>query len=94
MMSAFEKTTFTEIQFGSDPNFATYVSLRPLAVDEETIEIRFETTFAKAKDPSYKQIKGQHFISKANLQLLRDQINELLSRENVLKPLPSDRGSL
>jgi hypothetical protein len=93
MMSAFEKSTWTETQFGADPTYATYVSLRPLATDPGTIEIRFETTFAKAKDPSYRQTKGQHFISKADLQLLRDQINGLLSGENLSKLLPASRGS-
>lgn len=90
-MSAFEKSTWTEIQFGADPNYATYVSLRPLATDPGTVEIRFETTFAKAKDSSSRQVKGQHFVGKADLRALRDQINELLSCEDSSKPLPADR---
>lgn len=92
-MSAFEKTTWTETQFGADPNYATYVSLRPLATDPATVELRFETTFTKAKDPSYRQTKGQHFISKADLRRLRDQINDLLSTEDLSKPLSAGRGS-
>jgi hypothetical protein len=90
-MSAFEKPTWTEIQFGADPNYATYVSLRPLATDRGTIEIRFSTTFAKAKDSSCRQVKGQHFIGKADLRALRDQISELLSCEDSSKPLPAGR---
>lgn len=90
-MSAFEKSTWTETQFAADPNYATYVCLRPLNTDPYTIEIRFETTFARAKNPSYRQIKGQHFISKADLRALRNQINRLLSCEDSSEPLPAGR---
>ncbi len=78
-MSAFTHATATEIRFGSDPNHATYVSLQPLAHAPDTVELKFETTFVKAKDPSYRQTKSQHFMSKTDLFLLRDQIDALLS---------------
>lgn len=92
-MSVFAKNTTSEIQFGSDPNYTTYVYLRPLDLDPGTIEIRFETTYAKSKDPLYRQIKGQHFIGKAELHVLRDLINELLSVDNSSNFLPLERGS-
>jgi hypothetical protein len=77
-MSAFTQTNGTEIRFGSDPNHVTYVSLRPLAHAPDTVELRFETTFAKAKDPSARQTKGRHFMSTTDLRLLRDRIDALL----------------
>jgi len=79
-MSAFTPAQGTEIQFGSDPNHVSYVSLRPMALAHapNTVELRFETSFAKAKDPSARQTKGQYFISKTELRLLRDQIDALL----------------
>jgi len=80
-MSAFTHTQGTEIRFGSDPNHATYVSLRPLALAHapDTVELKFETTFAKAKAPSARQTKSQHFMSTTDLRLLRDRIDALLS---------------
>ena len=86
-MSAFKKSTWAETQFGADPNYATYVSLRPLATDPRTIEIRFETTFAKSKDPSHRQVKGQHFMNKADRRVLRAQINALLATEDLSMPV-------
>ena len=79
--------------FDAEPNYVTNVSLTPLATDPAAVDVRFETTFAKAKDPSYRQTKGQHFINKADLQLLRDQINDLLSTEDLSKPLSAGRGA-
>ena len=90
-MPAFQNTTFTETQFGSDPNYCTYVSLRPLAMDPATVELRFETTFTKAKDPSSRQIRGQHFMSRDDLRVLRDQINELLSDDESSQSQPLTR---
>jgi len=83
-MSAFTHAIATEIQFGADPNHATYVSLRPLAPAHapDMIELKFETTFVKAKDPSARQTKGQHFMSTTDLRLLRDRIDALLSAQN------------
>jgi len=79
-MSTFIPAHGTEIQFGLDHNHISYVSLRPLALAHapDIVELRFETTFAKAKDPSARQTKGQYFISKTDLRLLRDQIDALL----------------
>jgi hypothetical protein len=84
-MSAFTHTNGTEIQFGSDPNHATYVSLRPLALAHapDTVELRFETTFVKAKNPAARQTKSQHFMSTTDLRLLRDQIDVLLSTQEA-----------
>ena len=78
-MSVFTHVQGTEIPFGSDPNHVTYISLRPLPHTPNTVELRFETTFAKAKNPSARQTKGQHFMSNADLRLLRDRIDALLS---------------
>ena len=80
-MSAFTHAIATEIQFGSDPNHATYLSVKALALAPDTVEIRFETTFAKAKNPSARQTKSQHFMSATDLRLLRDQIDALLSAQ-------------
>lgn len=77
-MSAFTQTNGTEIQFGSDPNHATYVSLRPLAHAPDTVELKFETTFAKAKDRSARRTQSHHFMNTTDLRLLRDQIDALL----------------
>ena len=77
-MSTFIPAHGTEIQFGSDHNHTSYVSLRPLAHAPDTVELRFETTFTKAKDPSARQTKGQYFISKTDLRVLRNQIDALL----------------
>jgi len=87
-MSAFTHTNGTEIRFGSNPNHATYVSLRPLALAQapDTVELKFETTFAKAKDPSDRQTKSQHFMSTTELCLLRDRINALLSTQETSGP--------
>jgi len=79
-MSAFTHNHGTEIQFGSDPNHVSYVSLRPVALAHipNTVELKFETTFAKAKAPSARQTKGQYFMNTTDLRLLRNQIDALL----------------
>ena len=84
-MSAFTHNNGTEIRFGSDPNHATYVSMRPLPLAHapDTVKLKFETTFAKAKDPSARQTKGQHFMKTTDLRLLRDWIDELLSTQEA-----------
>jgi len=87
-MSAFTHAIATEIQFGSDPNYSTYVSVKALALSPDAVEIRFETTFAKAKDPLTRQTKGQHFMSTTDLRLLRDRIDELLSTQGLTSGSP------
>jgi len=88
-MSALTHAIATEIQFGSDPNHATFVSVKALALAPDTVEIRFETTFTKAKDPLARQTKSQHFMSTTDLRLLRDRIDALLSAQSLTSGSPA-----
>ena len=78
-MSVFKHAQGTEIRFGADANHVSYVWVRALLHVLNTVELRFKTTFSKAKYRSALQINGQHFMSKTDLRLLRDRIDELLS---------------
>lgn len=74
-MSIHTNTSLFQVQFGTDPSFSTFISIRVLPFQPDSFEIKFETTFANAKHPLARQSKGQYFLTKKELQLLRESIN-------------------
>ena len=63
-----EKKLFhREVRLGSASNFETFLTVRELSTPADTVELKFETVFAGAKDPQARQTKAQFFISKDGL---------------------------
>ena len=57
-----------EVRLGSASNFETVVTVRQLSTPADTVELKFETVFAGAKDPQARQTKAQFFINRTDLK--------------------------
>jgi hypothetical protein len=66
-----------EVGLGSAPNFETFLTVRELSTPADTVELKFETVFAGAKDPQARQTKAQFFVAKSDLQNLRLLLSKL-----------------
>jgi hypothetical protein len=71
-----------EVRLGSASNFETFLTIRELRTPTDTVELKFETAFAGAKDPQGRQTKAQFFINR----------NDLKSIELALSGLAADYG--
>lgn len=63
-MSTALKSGSTTTRIGLATNHETIVTIKRGAWDRDTIEVRFETLFANAKDPLVRQIKAQFFFKR------------------------------
>lgn len=66
-----------EVRLGSASNFETILTVRELSTPAGTVELKFETIFAGAKDAQARQTKAQFFIDKSDLQNLRLLLSKL-----------------
>lgn len=60
-----------EVRLGTLANFQTILTVRELDTLAGTIELKFETVFAGAKNPHARQTKAQFFINQSDLQSIR-----------------------
>lgn len=56
-----------EVRLGSASNFETILTVRELRSPAGTVELKFETVFAGAKDTQARQTKAQFFINQKEL---------------------------
>lgn len=60
-----------EVRLGSASNFETILTVRELRSPAGTVELKFETVFAGAKDAQARQTKAQFFIDQDGLQSIQ-----------------------
>jgi hypothetical protein len=60
-----------EVRLGSAANFETILTVRELRSPAGTVELKFETVFAGAKDARARQTKAQLFVSQRDLHNIR-----------------------
>jgi hypothetical protein len=77
-MSTALKSGTTATRIGLAANHETIVTIKRGALDRDTIELRFETLFAGAKDPAARQVKAQFFLSEQQLLTLNQDIRSFL----------------
>ena len=64
-----EKQLFCrEVRLGSASNFETFITVRELSTPANTVELKFESVFAAAKDPQARQTKAQVFLTRSDLK--------------------------
>ena len=56
-----------EVRLASASNFETFLTVRELSTPDDTVELKFETAFAGAKDSQARQTKAQFFVTTAEL---------------------------
>lgn len=57
-----------EVRLASASNFETFLTVRELSTPTDTVELKYETVFAGAKDPQSRQTKAQFFINRNDLK--------------------------
>ena len=60
-----------EVRLGSASNFETILTVRELRSPAGTVELKFETVFAGAKDAQARQTKAQFFVDRDGLQSIQ-----------------------
>ena len=68
-----------EVRLGSASNFETFLTVRELRTPADTVELKFETAFAGAKDPQARQTKAQFFINRNDLKSIELALSEASS---------------
>ena len=63
-----------EVRLGSASNFETILTVRELRSPAGTVELKFETVFAGAKDAQARQTKAQFFVDQDGLQSIQDAL--------------------
>ena len=63
-----------EVRLGSAANFETILTVRELRSPAGTVELKFETVFAGAKDAQARQTKAQFFVDQDGLQSIQDAL--------------------
>jgi len=66
-----------EVRLGSASNFETILTVRELRSPAGTVELKFETVFAGAKDAQARQTKAQFFSSRQQLGVLHDTLSAI-----------------
>jgi len=75
-----EKKLFhREVRLASASNFETFLTVRELSTPDDTVELKFETVFASAKDPQARQTKAQFFVDRDGLQSIQDALISIKS---------------
>ena len=62
-----------EIRIAATADFETILTVRELETPNNTVELKFETVFAGAKDPQARQSKAQFFIDRHQLKKIHDK---------------------
>ncbi len=73
-----------EVLISSAPNFETILTIRELKLTNDTIELKFDTVFAGAKDPKARQTKAQFFIDRDQLQKIHLAILDISVNKPIL----------
>lgn len=60
-----------EVRLGSASNFETILTVRELSTPADTVELKFETIFAGAKDAQARQTKAQFFVTKRDVESIQ-----------------------
>lgn len=60
-----------EVRLGSASNFETILTVRELRSPAGTVELKFETVFAGAKDAQARQTKAQFFVTKRDVESIQ-----------------------
>jgi hypothetical protein len=66
-----------EVRLGSASNFETILTVRELRSPAGTVELKFETVFAGAKNATARQLKAQFFSSKLQLSVLHETLSSI-----------------
>ncbi len=74
-----------EVRLASASNFETFLTVRELSTPDDTVELKFETVFAGAKDPQARQIKAQFFINRNDLKSIELALSEASSDISYLE---------
>ena len=79
-MTTANQAIVKEVKIGSAATFQTIISIIGGQAPHKIVELKFETLFGKAKDPSARQTKGQFFVSSSDLVTLRDEITAFINQ--------------
>ena len=60
-----------EVRLASASNFETILTVRELSSPAGTVELKFETVFAGAKDAQSRQTKAQFFVTKRDFESIQ-----------------------
>ena len=69
-----------EVRLGSAPNFETILTVRELRSPAGTVELKFETVFAGAKDAQARQTKAQFFVDQDGLHSIQKALLSLVEQ--------------
>ena len=69
-----------EVRLGSASNFETILTVRELSTPAGTVELKFETVFAGAKDAQARQTKAQFFVDQDGLQSIQKALLSLVEQ--------------
>ena len=69
-----------EVRLGSASNFETILTVRELRSLAGTVELKFETVFAGAKDAQARQTKAQFFVDQDGLQSIQKALLSLVEQ--------------
>ena len=70
-----------EIRIATTADFETTLTIRELQTPNDTIELKFETVFAGANDPTGRQMKGRFFIDRAGLNDIQQALSQIAISE-------------
>lgn len=82
--SASASAIVKEVKIGDPTTFQTIISIKGDHLPKTIVELKFETLFGKAKDPSARQTKGQFFVTHSELIALRNEINAYIKQSEPL----------
>jgi hypothetical protein len=74
-----------EVRLGSAAYFETILTVRELSTLTDTVELKFETVFAGARDPQARQTKAQFFINRNYLKSIELALSEASSEITYLE---------
>lgn len=63
-----------EVRLGSASNFETILTVREIRSPAGTVELKFETVFAGAKDAQARQTKAQFFVDLGGLPSIQEAL--------------------
>jgi hypothetical protein len=72
-----------EVRIGSVSNFETFLTVRELSTPADTVEFKFETVFAGAKNPQARQTKAEFYINRNALKTIELALKEVSSNERA-----------
>jgi hypothetical protein len=69
-----------EIRIATTADFETILTVRELETPNNTVELKFETVFAGAKDSEARQNKAQFFVDRDDLQSIQKALLSLVDQ--------------